>query len=167
MRFSIVHSHPCLVPMPSTRRAPRTRLRRVQRPLGRVTATMRGAALCGSGMMCASPSGRVPRSPCHLRVAPSYATLAMALLSFSLSACESRHSHGGCIACASRTAPGAITFTRLLGPVFWHMSIFFRRLAMFFLVGSGQPEMFNIFLQIQNFSAQVEFFSAASPSGVK
>ena len=36
--------------------------------------------------MCASPSGRVPRSACHSRVAPSHATLALASLSFSLSA---------------------------------------------------------------------------------
>jgi hypothetical protein len=44
------------------------------------------AAHCGSGMMCASPSGRVPHSTaCHSLLA-FHATLALASLSFSLPA---------------------------------------------------------------------------------
>jgi hypothetical protein len=45
-------------------------------------------APCGSGMMCSSPSSRVPcsGSACLSRVATSYAILALASLSFSLSA---------------------------------------------------------------------------------
>ncbi len=45
--------------------------------------------------MCASPSDRVPRSACYSRVAPSHATLALASLSFSLSASRAGESDSG------------------------------------------------------------------------